>query len=316
MTLHYAQTIFEGLKAYRQPDGSVATFRPEANADASSAPPAGSRCPSCRSRPSSRPRRARRARTRRGCPRRRRGSPCTCGPSCSPPRSASACARANEYLFVVIASPAGAYFPAASSRSPSGFRGLRPRRPGGTGDGQVRRQLRRLPGRPGPGRRAGLRPGRLARRDRAPLDRGDGRHEPVLRVRRTDDRHPRAHRLPAARASPATRCCSIAARPRLRGGARAASPSTSGAATPRTAAHRGLRLRHRGGHHARRHGQARRRRVDQSATASPARSRCGSARRCWTSRPAAPLTRTAGCTSSSDARVSPRPDGPTPTSAP
>ncbi|MCX4547971.1 branched-chain amino acid aminotransferase [Streptomyces sp. NBC_01387] len=32
MTLHYAQEIFEGLKAYRQPDGSVATFRPEANA--------------------------------------------------------------------------------------------------------------------------------------------------------------------------------------------------------------------------------------------------------------------------------------------
>ncbi|MER0448480.1 branched-chain amino acid aminotransferase [Streptomyces sp. Edi4] len=33
MTLHYAQTIFEGLKAYRQPDGTVATFRPEANAE-------------------------------------------------------------------------------------------------------------------------------------------------------------------------------------------------------------------------------------------------------------------------------------------
>ena len=30
--LHYAQSVFEGLKAYRQPDGSVATFRPEANA--------------------------------------------------------------------------------------------------------------------------------------------------------------------------------------------------------------------------------------------------------------------------------------------
>ena len=30
--LHYAQEIFEGLKAYRQPDGSVATFRPEMNA--------------------------------------------------------------------------------------------------------------------------------------------------------------------------------------------------------------------------------------------------------------------------------------------
>ncbi|MGI8760898.1 MAG: branched-chain amino acid aminotransferase [Jatrophihabitantaceae bacterium] len=32
MVLHYGQEIFEGLKAYRQPDGSVAAFRPEANA--------------------------------------------------------------------------------------------------------------------------------------------------------------------------------------------------------------------------------------------------------------------------------------------
>jgi len=30
--LHYGQAIFEGFKAYRQPDGGVATFRPEANA--------------------------------------------------------------------------------------------------------------------------------------------------------------------------------------------------------------------------------------------------------------------------------------------
>ncbi len=30
--LHYGQTIFEGFKAYRHPDGSVAMFRPEANA--------------------------------------------------------------------------------------------------------------------------------------------------------------------------------------------------------------------------------------------------------------------------------------------
>jgi branched-chain amino acid aminotransferase len=28
---HYAQAIFEGFKAYRQPDGTIATFRPEAN---------------------------------------------------------------------------------------------------------------------------------------------------------------------------------------------------------------------------------------------------------------------------------------------
>ncbi|GAA2473295.1 branched-chain amino acid aminotransferase [Streptomyces thermolineatus] len=33
MMLHYGQGIFEGLKAYRQPDGTVATFRPFANAE-------------------------------------------------------------------------------------------------------------------------------------------------------------------------------------------------------------------------------------------------------------------------------------------
>ncbi len=32
VVFHYGQEIFEGLKAYRQPDGSIATFRPEANA--------------------------------------------------------------------------------------------------------------------------------------------------------------------------------------------------------------------------------------------------------------------------------------------
>ncbi|GAA5114796.1 branched-chain amino acid aminotransferase [Haloechinothrix salitolerans] len=30
--LHYGQAIFEGLKAYRQPDGSIAAFRPDMNA--------------------------------------------------------------------------------------------------------------------------------------------------------------------------------------------------------------------------------------------------------------------------------------------
>jgi branched-chain amino acid aminotransferase len=30
--LHYGQAIFEGFKAFRQPDGGIATFRPEANA--------------------------------------------------------------------------------------------------------------------------------------------------------------------------------------------------------------------------------------------------------------------------------------------
>src|SRR6478736_6014586 len=30
--IHYSQTIFEGLKAYRAPDGTISTFRPEQNA--------------------------------------------------------------------------------------------------------------------------------------------------------------------------------------------------------------------------------------------------------------------------------------------
>jgi len=33
MVLHYGQAIFEGLKAYRRPDKSIASFRPQANAE-------------------------------------------------------------------------------------------------------------------------------------------------------------------------------------------------------------------------------------------------------------------------------------------
>ncbi len=32
MVLHYGQAVFEGLKAYRQPDGGIAVFRPQENA--------------------------------------------------------------------------------------------------------------------------------------------------------------------------------------------------------------------------------------------------------------------------------------------
>ena len=43
--LHYAQEIFEGMKAYRHADGSVWTFRPEENARADGPrPPSGWRC--------------------------------------------------------------------------------------------------------------------------------------------------------------------------------------------------------------------------------------------------------------------------------
>ena len=44
IVLHYAQEIFEGLKAYRLADGSIVSFRPEANAAGFARRRAGSRC--------------------------------------------------------------------------------------------------------------------------------------------------------------------------------------------------------------------------------------------------------------------------------
>ena len=109
---------------------------------------------------------------------------------------------AKQYRYLVIASPAGAYFP----------RGIKPvsvwlsteyvrAAPGGTGAAEVRRQLRRLAAGAGRGRRQRLRPGGVAGRRRASLRRGDGRHEPVLRVRQCrvgPAGHARAHRHTAA----------------------------------------------------------------------------------------------------------------------
>src|SRR6059058_1271695 len=90
--LHYAQSIFEGLKAYAQPDGSVATFRPEANAARFTRsarrlamPPVPEEASSPPSTRSSRP-------TATGCPpgRTRR---CTCGPTSWPSSRSSASGR-------------------------------------------------------------------------------------------------------------------------------------------------------------------------------------------------------------------------------
>ena len=204
-TLHYAQSIFEGLKAYAQPDGSVATFRPEANA----------------------------ARFVRGA--KRLAMPpvpeeaflaavdalvdadrdwVPTGPDQTlyirPYQLASepflGVRPAHEYLFLVIASPAGRVLPA---RRAAGLglpvRGLHPGRARRHRRRQVRRQLRGQPAGPGAGHRGRLRPGRLARRGGEALRRGDGRDEPVLRPRLRRRRragHPRAHRHAAARHHP------------------------------------------------------------------------------------------------------------------
>ncbi len=205
MTLHYAQTIFEGLKAYRQPDGSVATFRPEANARA---------LPVLR--PAAGDARAAGRDLHRGV---RRAGRAGHGVGAQPGRGVALPAAVHDRHRGRARRAPGQRVPLPGHRLP-GRRVLPRRRAAGLGlalrgvraggprrhrRGQDRRQLRRLPRRPGPGQRARLRPGGLAGRDRAPLDRGDGRHEPVLRVRRPGSSPPSCP-APCCPASPGTRC--------------------------------------------------------------------------------------------------------------
>lgn len=46
--LQYAQTCFEGLKAYTAKDGKIVCFRPDLNAERWRNPPSVSKCPSIR----------------------------------------------------------------------------------------------------------------------------------------------------------------------------------------------------------------------------------------------------------------------------
>jgi len=111
MTLHYAQEIFEGLKAYRQPDGSVATFRPDMNARRfqSSARrlgmpelPVETFIEACD---------VLVQQDRAWVPAHGGEDPLYLRPFMIAPEVGLGVKPANEYLFLVIASPAGAYFP-------------------------------------------------------------------------------------------------------------------------------------------------------------------------------------------------------------
>ena len=106
----------------------------------------------------------------------------------------------SDYLYVVIASSVGAYFKTdAPAVSVWVSQGVHARRAGRHRRRQVRRQLRRQPARPGRGDPPWLRPGRLPRRRRAALGRGAGRHEHLLRVRRRLDGDAAARRHDPAR---------------------------------------------------------------------------------------------------------------------
>jgi branched-chain amino acid aminotransferase len=213
---HYAQEIFEGLKAYRQVGGAVVMFRPTANAA-----------------------RFNRSAARMGMPelpedafvqalellvtQDRDWVPGADAPGgeeslylrpfmIATHVGLNVSKPATSYTFAVIASPAGTYFARgvqpvsvwlADSYTRAAPGGTGAAKTGGNYAGAFAGQLEAPPA------GARLRAGGLARRDRAPVGRGNGRHEPVLRPRfraerpdhdtRTDrDAAPRYHQGLAA----------------------------------------------------------------------------------------------------------------------
>ena len=110
MVLHYGQAIFEGLKAYRQPDGSVALFRPDLNgarfdrsAERLAMPPLpeGVFVDACRQLVG----------VDESCVPGAPGQSLYLRPMMIATETGLGVRAADEYLFLVIASPAGSYFP-------------------------------------------------------------------------------------------------------------------------------------------------------------------------------------------------------------
>jgi len=108
--LHYGQSIFEGFKAYRQPDGHIKTFRPEANANRFNASARRLAMPEL---PVERFVQA----ADELISREREWVPTAVGeslylrPFMIATEAALGVKAAHEYLFLLIASPSGAYFP-------------------------------------------------------------------------------------------------------------------------------------------------------------------------------------------------------------
>ncbi len=116
----------------------------------------------------------------------------TSGPSCSPRRRSSACGPPQHVTFMVIASPAGAYFKGgirpvtlwlSEHYTRAGRGGMGAAKTGGNYASSLLAAARGL--------RAGLRPGRVPRRRGEHVRRGARRHEPLLRVQATAASSPR-----------------------------------------------------------------------------------------------------------------------------
>lgn len=111
MVLHYAQEIFEGLKAYRRPDGSVATFRPEKNAQRFQASSRRLGMPELPEEMFIEACDALVTQDQEWVPAHGGEESLYLRPFMIATEVGLGVKPANEYLFLVIASPAGAYFP-------------------------------------------------------------------------------------------------------------------------------------------------------------------------------------------------------------
>ena len=207
IVLHYAQEIFEGLKAYRWADGSIVSFRPEANAARLRTSARRLAIPSC-------PRSVFIESLRQliavddavGAAGRRRGVAVPAAVHLRHRARPGGAARPTEYRYLVIASPAGAYFkggikPVSVWLSTEYVRAS----PGGTGAAKFGGNYAASLLAQAEAAEHGCDQVVWLDADRAPLHRGDGRDEPVLRLRQRrlgPAGHPGAVRLAAARHHP------------------------------------------------------------------------------------------------------------------
>ena len=254
-----------------------------------------------RSRTSSRPSTRWSAPTSAGCRSRRGRRASTSGRSCSPPRRSSASGPSQHVTYMVIASPAGAYF--AKGLKPvsiwlsedytrAGRGGMGAAKTGGNYASSLVAQQEAI--------EQGCDQVVFLDAAEGTVRRGARRHEPLLRPRRRHDRHPRAVRHDPRGHHPQLDHRAVRqARPPRRG---AAGHHRRVARRRRLRSdHRGLRVRHRRRRDPGRHAEvARRRRSATGDDETGPVTQPGAAARSSTSSTAAPRTPSAGCTASSE----------------
>ncbi len=186
--LHYAETIFEGLKAYKHDDGSVYTFRPDQNALRFQRSAARMALPELPVSTFVESLEQLVAEDKAWVPT-GRGSHCTCGRSCSPMSRSWVSAQPRPSATGSSHLRPGTSLGASCARCASGSRGTTCALPRRDRCGEDRRQLCRFAGRAEAGHRQGLRPGALPRPSPRECGGGAGRHERLPRAQRRHADH-------------------------------------------------------------------------------------------------------------------------------